>query len=232
MALHFADAAAATGAQALVLGGEGIVPALPAGRLADGSPSGVPADADQRWRAILSEVRSHYAGPLYWALPFPGVEPPPFLDAVDGVLLEWHPTLSGNPQAGEAELEQATGALLDEQVYPLLQTWGKPILIAPAYPAADGGVTGCPRYHNQGCLVLQSLRPGHIPADLAPDLQEQVDAYNALFLSVNARPWVGGLVIREYYPLAALQDPSPSLYGKPAADVVGYWFQTWASPAP
>ncbi len=232
MALHFADAAAATGAQALVLGGGWVTPALPGGLLPDGSPSGVPADADQRWRDLITEVRVHFSGALYWAMPFPEGSPPSFLDALDGLVLEWHPVLSNDPQAKEADLEQATGALLDEQVYPLLETSGKPVLIAPAYPAADGGVTGCPRYHDQGCLPPQSLRPGHIPEDLTPDLQEQVDAYNALFLSVNARPWVGGIVIREYYPLVALQDPSPSLYGKPAADVVGYWFQTWQSLTP
>lgn len=234
MALHFADAAAATGAQALVLGGSWVSPALPGGLLPDGSPSSVPADAEQRWRALFAEVRTYYAGTIYWAMPFPDTphQAPNFLDAVDGILLEWQPALTEDPQADEATLEQATGALLDAQVYPLQQTWGKPILLAPAYPATDGGVTGCPRYHDQGCLPLSSLRPGHIPADLAPDLQEQVDAYNALFLSVNARPWVGGLVIREYYPLAALQDPSPSLYGKPAADVVGYWFKTWQSTSP
>lgn len=236
MVLHFADAAAATGAQALVLGGAWVTPALPGGLLPDGSPSGVPADAEARWRALFAEVRQHYPGALFWALPFPfpktAPQAPPFLDAVDGLLLEWAPALTEDPQADEATLEQATGALLDDKVYPLQQTWGKPVLLAPAYPAADGGVTGCVRYRNQGCLSPSSLRPGHIPADLAPDLQEQVDAYNALFLSVNARPWVGGIVLREYYPLAALQDPSPSLYGKPAADVAGYWFQTWQAASP
>ncbi len=229
-ALNFADAAAATGTQILVLGGEWVAPALPGGLLPNGQAAGVPADADLRWRKLIAEVREHYSGAIYWALPFPlePLSPPPFLEKVDGILLEWHPALSADPNAQEPELAQATASLLDEVVHPLFQSWGKPVILAPAYPAADGGITGCPRYAN-GCLMPQSLRPGMGPADLLPDLQEQVDAYNALLISVNARSWLGGVVVREFDPLVALQDPSPSLYGKPAADVVGYWFQAWES---
>jgi len=47
-ALNFADAAAATGAQILVLGGEWVAPALPGGLLPNGQAAGVPADADLR----------------------------------------------------------------------------------------------------------------------------------------------------------------------------------------
>ena len=56
-ALHHADLAAQSGAQTLVLGGEWMLPALPAGTLADGSLSGVPVDAEERYQFLIREVR-------------------------------------------------------------------------------------------------------------------------------------------------------------------------------
>jgi hypothetical protein len=56
------------------------------------------------------------------------------------------------------------------------------------------------------------------------DLQQQADIYDAVFNAVNARSWVGGLVSRGYFAPAALQDKSASIHGKPAADLLWYWF--------
>ncbi len=227
--LHYADAAQRVGAQALVLGGEWVAPALPGGTLADGSPSGVPADAEQRWRELFQAVRARFDGRLYWALPDTWADhAPPFLDAVDGVLLLWSPALVEDPRADLNVLRQATEGRLNA-LQPLAEQWGVPVLLAPAYPAADGGTTPCVAYQNR-CLSVADLRPGVTPLGVPVDLQEQVTAYNAFFLAVNQTPWVGGVVVREFYPLAALQDPSASVYGKPAADVVWYWFNAWHQP--
>jgi hypothetical protein len=51
-----------------------------------------------------------------------------------------------------------------------------------------------------------------------------VDIYDALFNAVNARAWVSGLVSRGYFQPVALQDKSASIHGKPAADLLWYWF--------
>ena len=56
------------------------------------------------------------------------------------------------------------------------------------------------------------------------DLQAQADIYQALCGAVNERDWLGGFVSRGYYPPAALQDGSASVHGKPAEDVLWYWF--------
>ena len=42
--------------------------------------------------------------------------------------------------------------------------------------------------------------------------------------AINTRPWVGGIISRGYYPPAMLQDKSASVHGKPAADLLWYWF--------
>ncbi|HEX9838559.1 MAG TPA: hypothetical protein VGA72_04400, partial [Anaerolineales bacterium] len=56
------------------------------------------------------------------------------------------------------------------------------------------------------------------------DLQQQLDIYDAVFNAVNARTWVSGLVSRGYFAPVTLQDKSASIHGKPAADLLWYWF--------
>ena len=119
---HHADLAARTDAQALVIGGDWLDPALPGGLLADGSPSGVPADAETRWREIINQVRQQYGGQVWWALPFNQAiaEAPPFLDAVDGIyLLFEEPLTSRSGRVRRAEMEAEAARLLDTVALPL-----------------------------------------------------------------------------------------------------------------
>lgn len=67
-----------------------------------------------------------------------------------------------------------------------------------------------------------ALQPGNPQA--AVNLQAQADIYQALMSAVNERPWVGGVVSRGYFPPAVLHDASASVHGKPAADVLWYWY--------
>ena len=53
-------------AQALILNDGTISPALPAGLLPDGTPSGVPGDSLERWKQIIKDIRAVYPGELYW----------------------------------------------------------------------------------------------------------------------------------------------------------------------
>ena len=56
------------------------------------------------------------------------------------------------------------------------------------------------------------------------DLGLQADIYEALLNAINERPWVGGFISRGYYPPTILQDKSASVHGKPAADLLWYWY--------
>ena len=225
--LHHADLAASQQAEALIVGGEWLTPALPSGTLLDGSPSNVPEDAEARWRDLLSEVRSHYKGRLLWALPFPqGVEnPPPFLDAVDQIYVLWSVPLAGSAQATEAEMASQAGRMLDEMVAPLLERTGKPAVLGLAYPSTMGWLEGCLPAKNGGCITPSDLaRPNPDIPEVRVDLQEQVQAYNAMLLAINERDWVQGVVSRGYYPPAILHDKSASIHGKPARGILWYWF--------
>jgi hypothetical protein len=224
--LHHATVAADTNASALILGGDWLNPALPAGKLADGTPSNVPQDAETGWRELIAQVRQKYGGTIAWALSYPGgmINPPPFLDAIDQIYLLWSAPLSSQPGASLEELQAQAGTILDQEVLPFQQQLGKPVILAIAYPSIDRGDTGCIAILGGGCLDYSLLSPPNtdIP-ELSLDMPEQANAYNAVLGAINERSWVSGFVSMGYYPPAVLQDKSISIHGKPASDVLWYW---------
>jgi len=136
-ALHHAELAEKGQAGALVLGGEWVTPALPGGTLIDGRPSGVPADAELRWRELLDQVRSRYSGEILWALPASRIATPPaFLDAVDEIYLLW-PEDNGLPGNGSLEPAEAATRWLDTAVRPIQLLYARPVSIAAAYPSGE-----------------------------------------------------------------------------------------------
>jgi hypothetical protein len=215
------------GVESLILGGDWLTPALPEGHLADGTSSGVPGDADARWENIISDVRVHFNGKIYWALPYPeGIEEPPsFISKVDEIYLLWNARLAEAAGVSEPELEKKVGQLLDEVALPFQLQVDIPLTMAAAYPSASGGITGCISGPDGSCLPLTALAPPNpdIP-DIQLNLEEQVEVYNALLAAINERPWISGFVSRGYYPPTALEDKSASIHGKPASDVLWFWF--------
>ncbi len=226
-ALHNAQVARESGAQMLILGGEWVVPALPNGLLATGEPANAPADAEARWRSLLEEVRATFGGPIFWAMPYDQQMSarPPFLDAVDGVYLLWDAPIGDARSPSQDEMIVEIVRQLDEVLKPFSDEVGKPILIAAAYPSVRGAATGCVDVGQTYCLSWDLLSPPHTPPqDLEPDLDLQREIYEALLVAINQRPWIGGFVSRGYYPPAILHDVSASVHGKPAADVLWYWY--------
>jgi hypothetical protein len=220
--LHHASFAEQVGARALIIGGPEVAPSFPKGRLPDGSPSGTPDEAESRWREIIVEVRKRYSGPLMLALPYHGeyVSPPPFLQEFDQVYLLWHAPLMDKTEASYVELSAEFDNLLERDVRPLRFNSGKPIVVAISYPSIDGAMQGC-RLYDLDCI---DFHKGLQSEAVVIDLQEQVDIYNAALTAINNRDWIDGFVSRGYFPLIASQDGSASVYGKPAWDVLWYWY--------
>lgn len=226
-ALYHADLAQQAGAQSLILGGEAVMPALPGGLLPNGAPSGVPADAENRWRAILTEVRQRFSGQVLWAHPYRDslLPAPAFVNQVDAIYLLWSAPLTASPGATADAMTEAALARLDDDVLPFLNAAGKGVVLAIDYPSAKGAAWGCVSAGGSGCLDWAALaRPFPDTPSAALDLQGQADLYQAMLRAVNQRDWVGGLVSRGYYPPAPLRDKSASVRGKPAADLLWYWF--------
>jgi hypothetical protein len=212
-AAYHADLAAKSGASALILGGDWVTPALPAGLL-NGTSSGVPADAETRWETIIANVRQRFSGQVLWAVSYPGglQSVPTFARSLDGIYLLWYAPLSGT---SVDDLKAAAGQLLDKDIQPFQAAQGKPVILAAAYPSTNA-VAGA-------TLSMQALfQPGTSQSPV--NLHAQADIYQALLSAVNERTWLGGFVSRGFYPPAALQDASASVHGKPAEDELGYWF--------
>ncbi len=223
--LHFADFASRNSINALIIGGPELQPALPGGKLFDGSSSGVPDDAEMRWRQLIAEVRTHYTGTLLWALPYSGTfdNAPAFISAFDQIYLLWSAPLTDVNESLETDLADEFGRQLDEVVFPAIEPFQKTVVIGLAYPSADGAATSCVRVDGT-CQNLERLRANDPSLGVAVDLNEQADIYDAALTAINPRTWVAGLVSRGYFPAATLQDFSPSVHGKPAGDVLWYWF--------
>jgi len=226
--VNYADLAAQTGAQSIILGGEWVSPALPGGLMPDGTSSNVPPEAEAQWRAIIQDVRSRFKGQIFWAMPYEQssfTTPVNFLRDVDGIYLLWSTPIASSPTATKTDYANEVGRLLDNEVSPLASLLGKPIIIAAAYPSAVGAPSGCVTSGSGICLDFDALsRPNaDIPA-ASLNLQTQADIYEAMLSAINARPWISGFVSRGYYMPVTLQDKSTSIHGKPAADVLWYWF--------
>jgi len=227
-AVNFADMATQADAQAVILGGDWIAPALPNGKLADGSPSGVPADAESRWQAIVAEVRQHYSGNVLFALPYTNVDivaPVNLIKDTDGLYLLWFAKLSNSANPNKSDILAEAGRLLDNNVFPVQSQTGKPVIIGLSYPSSTYSATGCIPASGGGCLDWMALsRPNADVTTVSLDLQQQFDIYDAMLNAINGRAWVSGIVSRGYFPPVALQDKSASVHGKPTADLLWYWF--------
>lgn len=227
-AVHFADMATLSGAQAIILGGDWIVPALPNGKLVDGSPSGVPADAETRWKNIIAEVRQHFRGNVLFALPYTNTDITPPINVLkdtDAVYLLWFAKISPSTSPNKGDMIAEAGRLLDTNIAPVQSQVGKPFIIAVSYPSSSSSATGCIPKDSATCYdwtVLSRPNPDITTVNL--DLQQQVDIYDAMLNAINTRSWVSGFVSRGYYPPVALQDKSASIHGKPASDLLWYWF--------
>jgi hypothetical protein len=188
----------------------------------------VPTDAETRWLAILNEVRAHFRGQILWAMPYtaPNLVTPTFINQTDGVYLMISGNLSENLLPNKQELETAAASLLDNSVAPLQSMLGKPVYLAFGYPSVNGAGANCLPANSATCLDWTVLnQPTTDRAELNLNLQLQADIYEVLMAAVNTRPWVSGVVARGYYPPTLLQDKSASIHGKPAGDVLWYWYQ-------
>lgn len=226
-ALTFARLAQDLGVAKLVLGGPEVAPALPGGSLPDGTPSDPPPVAEARWRELLEEVRARYSGRLAFELDLgAGLQPPPpVLDQVDEVHLYWHAPLGEGKDLSVAEMQQGAAVWLDQVVLAEAALQGKPLVLSVEYLSVDGAATACVPRPDGSCRPPEDFDLGAVvDVDLPVDLEEQARAVNAVLLEAYARPEITGFYTRRYNPLAALKDKSASVNGKPARDVLWYWY--------
>ncbi|HEX7435059.1 MAG TPA: hypothetical protein VF326_15515, partial [Anaerolineaceae bacterium] len=125
----------------------------------------------------------------------------------------------------EQDLQADLAAELDRDIFTFYNQNKKPVILGIDYPSVNGSAGACIPGPDGKCLDQKAFdQPGQDIPSTTLDLQGQVDIYNAFMVEVNSRGWIDGFISRGFYPPAPLQDKSPSLHGKPAFDVLAYWF--------
>ncbi|MEN6480722.1 MAG: hypothetical protein ABFD29_00885, partial [Anaerolineaceae bacterium] len=193
----------------------------------DGTSSGVPDDvATERWNALIDGVRSRFSGQLFWSVAYSGkdVVLPAWIDNFDQIYLTWNAESSPTLSYTKDSLFSIIQSYFENEIIDIYQTTGKPIIVVAQFPSAGGAVTNCVSENNV-CLNSADLElPGRDPASVAVSLTEQRDLYEALLSTINQYDWVNGFISRGYNPILQMQDKSPSINGKPAADLLWYWY--------
>lgn len=229
--VYHADLAERAGAQGIILGGGWLEPAMPGGKLPDNTPANLPADIVQRWKEIISQVRNHFSGEIYWALLAnpAGLNPPPFSEKIDRFYLIWSLPLIRSSESTFQDFTRVAGDYLDTKVFPIQITTGKSFLIGITYPSAEGALSGCvaelPSESSRNCLdfsLLSAPNPDYPSVTL--DFEEQYEAYKAVLSASLHREWIEGITARGYYYPATLQDKSISPKGKPAIELLRHLF--------
>jgi hypothetical protein len=225
--IHHADLAQRYGAKVLILGGEWIQPGLP------GAWNGMPVDIQQRWNILIDSVRLHYDGHLAWYVPFSNsMEPNAITEQMDLIYVHWGVPLATWSGAPSADLQSRASILINDTIGTYKQNLGKPVVLIVEYPSARGGVTYCLPEGNDACPVAMSqlspLNPDQ--PEIMLDLQEQVEVYNAVLAAINESAVLDGVVSGGYFPPVGLEDKSTSIHGKPAEDVLRYWYKQLLIP--
>ncbi len=224
MVLHYADFAEQNKISTLIIGGKTVSPSFPNGLLPDGSPSNSPYNSEEKWRALIEKVQVRFNGQIGFALPSNAVNADEINDIIqicDFVYLQINSPIYETPTPDAQEIEIKVGQMLDQDAYKLYATFQKPIIISLDYYAVGGSGADC-RETGMPCqhLYLQSLGKGDIEANFI----EQADLYQAFLRTVIQKPWISGIVSEGYHPVISNQDASNSVRGKPAMQVINYFY--------
>lgn len=221
--LNAADTAQQTGAEALILGDESLLPSLPGGAI--GNRSSAPYDAQQRWESLLGEIRQRYSGSIIWRSTGLGQDQiPDLVSQMDGLFVVCNHNLSESEIVSPDELEKAWVNYFENELRSVRDRLDKPIWVGLAYPSVDQAASGCVK-SGESCIPANVFAQAglDIPGT-SLDMVEQAEIYNAAFRAVNNNDWISGIFSAGYYPVVTLQDKSISVSGKPAEDVIWYWF--------
>lgn len=223
--LNYAQIASDTNSDSLIIGGKDLLPAIPGGVYPDGSPSTVPASSEGIWREILSEIRKVYGGKIVWATTINQESDPlpPFLDAVDAVYVAMDTPLGPAQTISPDEISIGFEDFAINTLGAVYQDTNLPLIVALGYPSVTNS--------HQGCLLVSDTCESDalfLPGELSPysqDLNQQATIYNEILPAMADQPWISGIVIRGYQPTVEIFDNSSSIAGKPAEQVIWYWFE-------
>jgi len=199
--VNYADLAEIMGASAIVLGDPYVAPSM------NQNP-----DAEKRWLQLIADVRARFSGQIIGVIALPSTQSvPAWLTDVDMIYVLFSPPID-HP---ESIIEDFSNQL-DTIVFPIYKEYQKPIIVGVNFPSSDNAFNGCIDL-NGSCAF--SYGPSGIS-----NLINQASLYNAISAASFSKTWVSGLISRGYYPYLKSTDSGSSIYGKPAFDILWFWY--------
>ena len=222
--LNYAKIAQDANVSQLIIGGKALLPGFDGGRFPDGTTSTVPSNSDEDWLSLIDEIRIIFDGNLIWATninqkkdPLPG-----FINEFDEIYLSVDSPLAIGEHSSFEMIQEGFISVIDHHIYEVYRSTQKPITLALAYPSVELSTSGCAIInedcYNNGLFMPDEMKPYIV------DLEIQALIYNAVFPVIASRNWITGISVRGYNPIIKIHDGSSSIAGKPAFDVIQYWF--------
>lgn len=244
--LNYAKIANDNHVEILVLGEDALSQSYSSSTLPDGSASGIPADAPERWESIISVIKEQYPGRIGWYANVTDEKEdlPDFVNSLDLLFLQWNDPFFGVGQDGEENRSEYLEAKLQEEIYPVWLAWRlnqtelieedtvsdylekPPIVLMTSIPSVEGVIEGCIPGPMEDCInpsILNFPAPALQQNELS--FTDQAIVYNEIFNAIVDKEWIGGLIAMGYYPPTYLLDKSTSIHGKPAEEIIRNWFE-------
>ena len=222
--LNYAKAAELSGANHFIIGGKFLLPTFSGGLFPNGSFTNVPSDSNTKWQELIQDIRNIFAGEIYWATNIHQARDPlpEFILEFDGIYLLVDSPLIYSETDDLNTIKSGFINVVDSLIYEVFRSTGLPITIGLGYPSVDGAALGCKLLENN-CINDGIFSENELKS-LKPDMQEQSLIYNAIFPVISSRDWITGVSIRGYLPTTEINERSSSINGKPALQVIDYWF--------
>lgn len=212
-------------ADGLILGDESVSEVMGGNADISDVMNSYPEDGLQRWETIFSEVDIAFSGETWVALNFDDLRSENLIpiDLLDGIYL----LNLGRIADSQGDVRTYTDRIaekLDNNLFPFVENSGKEVWIGLDIPSVDSAFLGC--VDLSGNCVSPYLMNFPFPSQpgLAVSLQEQANLYNAAIPEINRRDWIDGVSTRRFLSVGSRHDQSSSIRGKPASDIVWYWY--------
>jgi hypothetical protein len=205
-----------------IFGGKSILPALPSGSLPNGQFSNTPYDFADNWTSLIEQIRDKFSGQVLFALPSDKMDNfnYSFLTNVDAFYVELESELTLNTSPSIVEIKDRIKEIFDRSIYNLVANNVKPVVLGINYASIDGSASNC---YSLGTACTEFLAIDSTQ-DAIIDLAEQADIYKAVLDAALERDWITGVISQGYFPAAIVRDASPSIRGKPAMEVLSYYY--------
>jgi hypothetical protein len=215
--MQVVDWANANSVDGIIVGDPSLAGTFTGGKLADGSQSKAPDNADDQWRQLISDIRAEYSGAVIGAMAYPSSQgfEPSWLDSVDAIYVLYSPTLSQVSSISVDDLMRIVKKDLEESLYPQISKYGKTVILGVNYPSSVNAFIGCT--DTLGSCMNDWSMP-------QVDLGVQSQIYNAAVIVAGKESWISGFISRNYQAVVSVQDSSTSTNGKPAFDVLWFWY--------